>query len=205
MPFKDEEKRKIYNHERYQRTKEQRRKISRQWYHDNKDRAKARHHKWYSENKEYISQKGKEYYQNNKEKILAYGLEWSRKNIDKRKEQYERWRDKDPIRKLKAEIRQRPKEQRKRNSRLKDKFNMTIVEWEALFNEQGNVCAICKGTDPGSKAGWNTDHCHKSGKFRFILCCHCNRGLGAFKDNPELLRRAADMLESFKAIHEILN
>lgn len=30
---------------------------------------------------------------------------------------------------------------------------------------------------------------------RFLLCKHCNRGLGAFRDDPSLMRRAADLLE----------
>jgi hypothetical protein len=72
---------------------------------------------------------------------------------------------------------------------------LTPEQWNAMFDSQGRVCAICKADDPGAKAGWNTDHCHKTKKVRFILCAHCNRGLGAFKDSPALLRAAADALE----------
>lgn len=72
---------------------------------------------------------------------------------------------------------------------------LTVEEIDAILTSQGGKCAICNSSDPGSKAGWNLDHCHKSGKVRFVLCAHCNRGLGAFRDNPDLMRRAADMLE----------
>lgn len=82
-----------------------------------------------------------------------------------------------------------------RARRLKYEYGLTPEEWERMFEGQGRCCAICQDDQPGSSHGWHTDHCHKSGKVRFILCAHCNRGLGAFKDNPNLLRLAASMLE----------
>ena len=78
------------------------------------------------------------------------------------------------------------------------KHKMSMEELEALFQNQGCKCAICGTTEPQGKtgsSGWNVDHCHTSNKVRFILCNHCNRGLGAFKDSPELLRKAAQLLE----------
>lgn len=75
---------------------------------------------------------------------------------------------------------------------------MTPQDFEDLFNKQGRKCAICFSEDCGNKnSDWNIDHCHKTKHVRFILCCHCNRGLGAFRDNPVLLRKAANMLEKF--------
>lgn len=68
---------------------------------------------------------------------------------------------------------------------------LTPEEIQQLLNNQGGVCAICG--DPPT----DLDHCHKTGKVRFLLCKHCNRGLGAFKDKPELMRKAAQLLEDF--------
>lgn len=46
-------------------------------------------------------------------------------------------------------------------------------------------CVIC-----GLEEKLVVDHCHKTNKIRGMLCNHCNRGLGHFKDNPELLEFA---------------
>lgn len=54
------------------------------------------------------------------------------------------------------------------------------------------ICKIC-----GESRKLHVDHCHKTGKFRGILCHKCNRALGFFKDDPALLRRAADYIDKY--------
>ena len=46
-------------------------------------------------------------------------------------------------------------------------------------------CVIC-----GSDEKLVVDHNHSTGDIRGMLCNHCNRGLGHFRDNPELLEFA---------------
>lgn len=46
-------------------------------------------------------------------------------------------------------------------------------------------CTIC-----GSEEKLVVDHDHKSHRIRGLLCNHCNRGLGHFKDDPDLLEYA---------------
>jgi len=55
-------------------------------------------------------------------------------------------------------------------------------------------CEIC-GSLPGPK-GMNLDHCHKQKIFRGWLCTNCNCAIGFAKDNPALLRKLADYVES---------
>lgn len=46
-------------------------------------------------------------------------------------------------------------------------------------------CTIC-----GSIESLVVDHCHKGNFVRGMLCNHCNRGLGHFRDDPDLLEFA---------------
>jgi len=50
-------------------------------------------------------------------------------------------------------------------------------------------CVIC-----GSAETLVVDHDHVTGKVRGMLCNHCNRGLGHFRDDPTLLEFAAQYL-----------
>ena len=50
-------------------------------------------------------------------------------------------------------------------------------------------CVIC-----GSNEALVVDHDHKTGEVRGMLCNHCNRGLGHFRDDPMLLEFAAQYL-----------
>lgn len=56
-------------------------------------------------------------------------------------------------------------------------------------------CIIC-----GSDETLVVDHDHKTGKIRGMLCNHCNRGLGHFRDDPELLEFAAIYLREMSAL-----
>jgi hypothetical protein len=40
------------------------------------------------------------------------------------------------------------------------------------------------------------DHNHATGVVRAILCSRCNSGLGLFCEDPDLMRRAIDYLET---------
>ena len=105
-----------------------------------------------------------------------------------------------------ALARQNPEKRARINMRKRGGgAGMTPDAFDALFDAQGRKCAICEVTEPSNKTGpttWNLDHCHKTGQVRFILCCHCNRGLGAFRDNPEFMRRAAELLEKMKELND---
>lgn len=55
-------------------------------------------------------------------------------------------------------------------------------------------CEICGDANSNGKA-LHLDHDHRTGAFRGWLCDLHNRGLGYFKDSPEMLRKAAGYLE----------
>lgn len=114
----------------------------------------------------------KQYYENNKEKVLS-DTKKRYKKICKKK-----WF----------------KEQRY-NAHIKRTLGITIDEYNNLFIEQGGRCAICGIHQSKRKRRFAADHCHNSKKVRGLLCHYCNRGLGQFEDNVQILRNAVKYLE----------
>jgi hypothetical protein len=53
------------------------------------------------------------------------------------------------------------------------------------------LCAVCR-----QREAKHVDHDHETKRIRGILCFNCNRGLGKFGDDVELMGRAVDYLES---------
>jgi hypothetical protein len=45
------------------------------------------------------------------------------------------------------------------------------------------------------------DHCHQTGIVRGAICHSCNKGIGILKDDPAILRRAIDHIETAARIH----
>jgi len=115
-----------------------------------------------------------EYYRRNRERCLAYSKDHKKANWDK------------VLTSAKASNRKR---------RLKI-MGATLADFSAAIESQGGRCAICQINEVGHDGGQNVhiDHCHKTGKFRGVLCAHCNKGLGHFRDAPDVLRRAANYL-----------
>jgi hypothetical protein len=87
-------------------------------------------------------------------------------------------------------------------SKLKRVYGITVDDYYKMLANQNGGCAIC-----GSKVAsarrrkyvatemFFVDHCHSTGKVRGLLCGTCNRGLGYFKDSPELLSNAIAYLK----------
>ena len=88
----------------------------------------------------------------------------------------------------------------KRDAFLRSRYGLTEAKWEALFQAQGRKCAICATDNPKSKVGWHTDHDHKTGTVRGILCENCNRGLGMYQDDIGFLRKAAAYLGEHQGV-----
>lgn len=75
-------------------------------------------------------------------------------------------------------------------------YGLTVEDYDKLFEDQNGRCAICKSDsfDKRRKA-LAVDHDHVTNKIRGLLCRRCNQAIGAFQDNPDLLRKAATYLE----------
>lgn len=94
-----------------------------------------------------------------------------------------------------------------RDKSLRQSFGIGLVEYEAMLAAQNGTCAICRRPERDTHLGnlrfLSVDHCHGSGAIRGILCGGCNKALGLFGDDPELLRKAAAYLERYATLKPV--
>lgn len=88
----------------------------------------------------------------------------------------------------------KPRKVRGDKRHLERKFGITVEQYETLFHQQNGTCAICLSA-PTLERRLAVDHCHKTKIIRGLLCFSCNSALGHFKDDPNILRKAAVYLE----------
>jgi hypothetical protein len=82
----------------------------------------------------------------------------------------------------------------KREQNYRTRYGITLKDYDNLYASQAGCCAIC-GTTSGIAGQTGSllfvDHDHATGAVRGLLCRDCNVGLGAFRDSPLNLARAA--------------
>ena len=77
-----------------------------------------------------------------------------------------------------------------RNEICRGKFRSDISDAQLKqIKSEVKECVIC-----GDEGQLVVDHDHFTNKVRGLLCNHCNRGLGHFRDSPMLLEFAAQYL-----------
>ena len=77
-----------------------------------------------------------------------------------------------------------------RGYHLKRRYGISSVEADDMLAGQGGLCGICRAAP-----AVHVDHDHVTGAVRALLCFNCNGGLGQFRDDPDVLRAAADYVE----------
>lgn len=72
-----------------------------------------------------------------------------------------------------------------RDKVLQKKYGITLKQWNKMLADQGGACPICGKLQSESKSTFHTDHNHKTGVVRAVLCGYCNRRLMIYiHDNP---------------------
>ena len=134
------------------------------------------------------------------------GHEKTPDNVDKRNrckicyhESHRKWRNKNKDKRIKDsnDYYHNNKEKVKvviERSRLKRTYGITLEEFNEMSLKQNNVCAICGNKETESKK-LAIDHNHATGEIRKLLCHKCNRGLGSFKDDIQILQNALNYLK----------
>lgn len=97
-----------------------------------------------------------------------------------------------------------------KSNKLLNNYGITLEEYKQVSSWWDNKCAICEQIETIVDKRSNTprelavDHDHKDGTIRGVLCSKCNRGLGMFNDNKELLVKAARYLKNYeKSVLEV--
>jgi len=86
---------------------------------------------------------------------------------------------------------QREKNREKEKDRcLRNLYGISLKIWQLTNKYQEEKCIICQ-----KKTTLVVDHNHKTKEVRGLLCHKCNRGLGHFDDDINLLKRVIKYLE----------
>lgn len=96
-----------------------------------------------------------------KNKVIAAKIEWQKQNQDKVK-----------------------------NARYLRKYGVTLEYVNALREEQGGCCAICRNPT----LDLHVDHHHDTDTVRGLLCGTCNRGIGNLRECTYILLSAIKYL-----------
>lgn len=87
----------------------------------------------------------------------------------------------------------------KRNFCFKRNYGITLEQYRNMLTNQNNVCSICGKEETvvvrGTRHILSVDHCHGTNRIRGLLCGKCNRGLGAFDDNIDVMASAISYLK----------
>ena len=102
-----------------------------------------------------------------------------------------KWRE-DNREKYNAGMRAYGKKHRRR-MHYKQKYGISIEQYNAILEQQGNACWICRKQNTSVKRPFALDHNHATGKIRGILCYGCNRAISLL-DNPKLYGKAHEYL-----------
>jgi Recombination endonuclease VII len=68
---------------------------------------------------------------------------------------------------------------------------LTTADYDRMLDAQSGRCAICRAESPLGRGRWHADHDHVTGQVRGLLCNNCNRGIGYFGDDPQVMTAAA--------------
>lgn len=179
---KNKEKVNKYNREWKKANSEKVKLASRVYSENNKEKIAVRNKTWSSNNKDKVNEKSRRWVKNNPDKAKEKTLKWQKEHPEENAASKKNWADKNP--------------DRIRTSHLKRNFGITVVEYNALFEFQNGLCAIC-GSDNEGKS-FCVDHDHESGKIRGLLCKKCNSGIGFLKDDMNIIKKALFYLGSRK-------
>lgn len=155
-----------------------------------KETIRQRNRAQYLKHRERRIAEAKAYYEANKERIQAARVARRQANLedyrardraryhadpDRRRESNRRWHERNPH---KAQA---------------NSHGLSAEQFTAMLQAQHHICALCDASFANRRP--YIDHDHQTGEVRGLLCMNCNTALGHFRDDPYLMRRAADYVQ----------
>lgn len=136
----------------------------------------------------------------NKNHKREYDRKYYSNNIEKKKAQYKIYYLKVREKKLAANKvwMQENKEYRQHYSwelLLKNKYNITVKDYNLLFKNQNGACAICGLHQSNFEKRLYVDHNHNTEVVRALLCVNCNMLIGHAREDIEVLNKAINYLK----------
>lgn len=164
-------------------TKEERKEYMRLWYQRNKEAtreyrlkrkegAKKYQRLYRQKHKDRIKESWRLYYQTHRKQLIAKACKWNLAN---------------PLKIAKI----------MRRIHYRNRYGMTVEDYERLFEKQNGCCAICRIHRDKLNRALDVDHDHKTGEIRGLLCKKCNVALGTTKAE-NLNERQKIYLRGFK-------
>ena len=84
-----------------------------------------------------------------------------------------------------------------RDNFLKQKYGITLDDYNTMFTQQNGCCSICGKHQSEISRTLAVDHCHTTGKIRGLLCMPCNLAIGKLNDDITLLKNAIKYLKQY--------
>lgn len=93
----------------------------------------------------------------------------------------------------------RIKQEKDKRRMLLYRYNMTLEEYNVMYEKQDKKCLICNIEFPlGTLKGLCVDHDHITNKVRALLCTSCNTLLGKIENNPAIIKNIECYISNFK-------
>ena len=86
----------------------------------------------------------------------------------------------------------------KKNANLLREYGISLEQFENMKAKQHGKCAICQNEFKDS-VDTCVDHNHTTGQVRELLCNHCNRAIGLFKESIAAVKSALLYLEKYNS------
>ncbi len=124
----------------------------------------------------------------NKQKEREWKARWRKQNPEKHKASQDKYR--------KSEKGKISRKKTKRKTYLKLTYNLTLEQYDEMFEQQDGVCAICGGVNTDGKRLF-VDHDHETNRIRGLLCRKCNTWVGIF-EHKKFAKEVKKYLRDYK-------